>query len=196
MSRSTTKKLTLVAVLSAISFVLTIFPQVAIIPSASFLKIDFSIVPAFLALEWLGLGSAVWVLVIRTVLKLILFNEGPNTYIGLPVNLVLALTFVIIVWLVRKGQAKADKGPTAIWQGLAAVLSTLALTVMAFLVNIVWAIPLYARFANFDIAKFIGTKVYLWTMVVPFNLVEGLIWFIVSALIVTILSPFKKSFHS
>ncbi|NLS37880.1 ECF transporter S component [Fructobacillus tropaeoli] len=193
MTRNTTKKLTLVAVFSAISFALTIFPQIAIIPSASFLKIDFSIVPAFLAFSWLGLGSAVWVLVIRTLLKLILFNEGANTYIGMPVNLVIALTFLLVLAVMVKGEVR---WPKWLWQSVSAVIASVAMTVVAYLANIVWAIPLYARFANFDIAKFIGIKVYLWGMVVPFNLLEGLIWFIVSVMVVAILAPFKKSFRS
>ncbi|USS92233.1 ECF transporter S component [Fructobacillus americanaquae] len=193
MTRNTTKKLTLVAVFSAISFALTIFPQIAIIPSASFLKIDFSIVPAFLAFSWLGLGSAVWVLVIRTLLKLILFNEGANTYIGMPVNLVIALTFLLVVAAMVKVEVRLPKW---LWQSVSAVVAAFTMTVVAYLANIVWAIPLYARFANFDIAKFIGIKVYLWGMVVPFNLLEGLIWFIVSVMVVAILAPFKKSFRS
>lgn len=193
MTRNTTKKLTLVAVFSAISFALTIFPQIAIIPSASFLKIDFSIVPAFLAFSWLGIGSAVWVLVIRTLLKLILFNEGANTYIGMPVNLVIALTFLLVLAVMVKVEVR---WPKWLWQSVSAVIASVAMTVVAYLANIVWAIPLYARFANFDIAKFIGIKVYLWGMVVPFNLLEGLIWFIVSVMVVAILAPFKKSFRS
>lgn len=193
MTRNTTKKLTLVAVFSAISFALTIFPQIAIIPSASFLKIDFSIVPAFLAFSWLGLGSAVWVLVIRTLLKLIMFNEGANTYIGMPVNLVIALTFLLVLAVMVKVEVR---WPKWLWQSVSAVIASVAMTVVAYLANIVWAIPLYARFANFDIAKFIGIKVYLWGMVAPFNLLEGLIWFIVSVMVVAILAPFKKSFRS
>ncbi|GAP02587.1 hypothetical protein FPFC_020340 [Fructobacillus pseudoficulneus] len=193
MTRNTTKKLTLVAVLSAISFALTIFPQVVIIPSASFLKIDFSIVPAFLALEWLGLSSATYVLLIRTVLKLLLFNEGVNTYIGLPVNLLIGLTFIFFI----AGMQKVEiKWPKWLWQTVSVAVASVAMTIMAYLVNIVWAIPLYARFANFDIAKFIGIKVYLWGMVVPFNLLEGVIWFVVSAIVVAVLKPFKKSFRS
>ncbi|CAK1227120.1 ECF transporter S component [Fructobacillus evanidus] len=193
MTRNTTKKLTLVAIFSAISFALTIFPQIAIIPSASFLKIDFSIVPAFLAFSWLGFGSAVWVLVIRTLLKLILFNEGANTYIGTPVNLVIALTFLLVLAAMAKVEVR---WPKWLWQSISAVVASVSMTVVAYLANIVWAIPLYASFANFDIAKFIGVKVYLWGMVVPFNLLEGLIWFIVSVMVVAILAPFKKSFRS
>lgn len=43
-----TRRLTVIALLAAISFVLMIFPQFPLIPGASFLKIDFSFVPVLL----------------------------------------------------------------------------------------------------------------------------------------------------
>jgi len=82
-----TQRLTLIAILSAISFSLMIFPQFPIVPGADFLKVDFSIVPVMIALYWLGLSAAISTIVIRTILKLVLANEGVNTYLGLPVNI-------------------------------------------------------------------------------------------------------------
>ena len=49
--------------------------------------------------------------------------------------------------------------------------------------NYVYAVPLYAKFANFDIGKILGLSNYLMTMVLPFNLIEGVI-FSVSFLVV------------
>ena len=43
--------------------------------------------------------------------------------------------------------------------------------------NYVYAVPLYAKFANFDIGKILGLSNYLMTMVLPFNLIEGVIFF-------------------
>lgn len=71
-----TQHLTLIAILSAISFGLMLFPQVPLIPGADFLKLDFSIVPVLLAGYWLNVTAAMWVVILRTVLKLILANEG------------------------------------------------------------------------------------------------------------------------
>ena len=48
--------------------------------------------------------------------------------------------------------------------------------------NYIYAVPLYAKFANFDIAQFIGLYKYLFAMVVPFNLLEGLIFAVAFAL--------------
>ncbi|GMA70678.1 hypothetical protein GCM10025879_19240 [Leuconostoc litchii] len=91
------QRTTLIAILSAISFGLMLFPQVPIIPGADFLKLDFSIIPVVIGLYWLNYTSAVWIILLRTLLKLILANEGVNTYLGLPVNLIVILTFITVM---------------------------------------------------------------------------------------------------
>ena len=76
-----------------------LFPQLPLIPGADFLKLDFSIVPIIIALSWLGMTAAIWVVFLRTILKLILANEGVNTYLGLPVNVAVVLTFILVLGL-------------------------------------------------------------------------------------------------
>lgn len=49
--------------------------------------------------------------------------------------------------------------------------------------NFVYAIPLYAKFAHFDINQIFGGSKYLMTMVVPFNLLEGAIFSVSFAVI-------------
>ena len=63
------------------------------------------------------------------------------------------------------------------------VVGTVLLTVAMVILNYIYAVPLYAKFANFDIAQFIGLYKYLFAMVVPFNLLEGLIFALAFALI-------------
>ncbi|MFC4760459.1 ECF transporter S component [Fructobacillus durionis] len=193
MTHHATKRLTILAALTAISFALTIFPKIAILPAASFLKIDFSIVPVFLALSWYGLSSAVLVLVVRTILKIVIFNEGVNTYIGMPVNLAVAIAFVLAIALIWKVQV-LSKYPF-LKQVLALIAAMALMTLVAIMMNIIWAIPLYSSMAHFDIAKFIGIKVYLWGMVLPFNLIEGIVWYVASYATLSVLAPFKKVFQ-
>ena len=73
MSNSKTRRLTLIAMLSAISFVLS-YPmfQFPLVPSASFLKIDFTILPILIGLFMLGLSSAFAILIIRSLLWLLI----------------------------------------------------------------------------------------------------------------------------
>ncbi|MDF7626834.1 ECF transporter S component [Lactobacillaceae bacterium L1_55_11] len=193
MNHLRTRQVTVISILAAVSFVLMIVPQFSLIPGATFLKFDFSIVPAVLALYWMNFGAALWVLILRTVLKLILFNEGVNTYLGLPINLAVALTFIGLLALVlphfeRQGQWAA--------KGLALVVTTVGITVVAILVNLWIAIPLYQEFAHFDIKKILGLGPYLWGMVLPFNLLQGILWNFASGLVVALLLPFRKNFKS
>ena len=92
-----TRKLTLVAVLSALSFILMFYQFSFLI---DFFKIDLSIIAILLALVLLDFKSAVWVTLIRSVLKLALNNKGLETLIGLPINIIGVLVFVLVfAWI-------------------------------------------------------------------------------------------------
>lgn len=73
-----TRKMALIAILSAVSFLL-MYLKFPLIPSASFLEIDFSIIPILIGMLVLDLGSAFSILLIRTVLKFLFNNNGPST---------------------------------------------------------------------------------------------------------------------
>ncbi|MFZ1521172.1 MAG: ECF transporter S component, partial [Lactococcus raffinolactis] len=91
-----TRKLVLIAMLAAISFILMIFPQFPLIPAADFLKVEFSIIPILVGLYLFDLPAAFLILVLRSVLKLLLNNEGVSTWIGLPLNIVAVGSFLLI----------------------------------------------------------------------------------------------------
>ena len=186
-SHTRTQRLTLIAILSAMSFGLMLFPQLPLIPGADFLKLDFSIVPVLIAGYWIGLTAALWTVILRTLLKLILANEGVNTYLGLPVNLGAIVVFaVILFWIMPQFDAK--KIGRAV---LAIVAATIGLTLAGVVMNWLIAVPLYAKFALFDIAKMIGLGQYFIAMVIPFNIAQGVIWGIASFAILAVLQPLR-----
>ena len=78
---------------------------------------------------------------------------------------------------------------------LATIVGTISLSITMVLVNYVYAIPLYARFMNYDISKTLGLVHYLAAMVAPFNLIEGVIWAIAFGLIYTLLQPILKKYE-
>lgn len=172
MSNSKTRRLTLIAMLSAISFVLS-YPmfQFPLVPSASFLKIDFTILPILIGLFMLGLSSAFAVLVIRSLLWLLLNSDGVNTYIGLPMNIVAITVFVLVLWFFLRQKFSLRN------YILAALFGTLALTAVMVALNYIYAVPLYSMFAHFDIATMFpgGISAYIGAVIV-FNLLEGLIY--------------------
>ena len=181
-----TRKLAIVAVLSALSFLLMLYELPLI---TEFLKLDFSIIPILLALVVLDLKSSLAVLLIRSVLKLALNNNGVGTLIGLPMNILAVAVFVCVfslLWKKRKSLFDYVK---------ASLVATLGLTVTMIVLNVIYAVPLFARFAGFDIYKTYGLSKYLLTMIVPFNLLEGVIWAIVFWLIYTLLQPVLKRYE-
>ncbi|MDR0898735.1 MAG: ECF transporter S component [Lactobacillaceae bacterium] len=151
--------------LSVISFLLMIQPKIPLIPDAPFLTLDLSTVIILLIQAFFGFKNAVIGLTYRSILHLIFLNAGATTLIGLPVNFLASLVFMGVVFLLRK--------KNIVLQVLAA---TIALTVAMAITNLLFAIPAYAAFANFDISKVFGTTKYLVYMIVPFNLIEGIVW--------------------
>lgn len=182
-----TRKMALAAILSAVSFLLMFYKIPLVI---DFFKLDFSIIPILLALVLLGYKYSIMVVLpIRTVLDFAFNNSGVNTMIGLPINTVAVAVFVSVFALLW------TKKRTWLSFGLASLLGTVALTLSMVAVNFFYAIPLYARFANIDIAGSIGTVKYLSTMVVPFNLLEGVIWALAFGLVYRVLTPLLQNYE-
>ena len=70
-----TRRLSTIAILSAISFVLMYF-DFPLLPAASFLKIEFSILPVLVGLVVMDLPAALGILLLRSLLKLLLNSQG------------------------------------------------------------------------------------------------------------------------
>lgn len=180
-----TRKMALIAILSAVSFLL-MYLRFPLIPTASFLEVDFSIIPILLGLVVLDLKSSFAILMVRTLLKFLLNNNGPSTVIGLPMNIAAVGMFVLamaFIWNKRK---------TTKDYILASVVGTVGSTLVMLVLNYVYAVPVYATFANFDIAKILGVGNYLFAMVLPFNLLQGVLFSIIFYGVYRILKPRLK----
>ncbi|MDR0297341.1 MAG: ECF transporter S component [Streptococcaceae bacterium] len=167
-----TRKLVYIALLSAISFVLSYqMFQFPLFPAADFLKVDFTILPILIGLFMLGLPSAFAILVIRSILWFLLNSQGVNTWIGLPMNMVAVAVFMLLFWVFLRNKFSLRN------YLLGAILGTLALTAAMLLLNYIYAIPLYSIFAHFDIKTMFPGGVSLYMLVVlGFNLLEGAIY--------------------
>lgn len=166
---SKTRRLVLIAILSAVSFLLMFF-SFSIVPGADFLKVEFSIIPALIGLIMMDLKSAYAIIILRSLLKLILNNSGVNDFIGLPMNII-ALGLFVTVFALLWNHKRTRKNYI-----VASIVAGFVLTAAMLLLNYFYAIPLYAKFANFDIGQFIGIAKYMLAMVLPFNLIQSLIF--------------------
>lgn len=186
-----TRRLTVIALLAAISFVLMVFPQFPLIPGATFLKIDFSFVPVLIGALMLDLKSGYAILILRSLLKVLLNNSGVNDYIGLPMNIVAMGVLLTVIMLMVGHRELTVKRFIA-----GSILVTVGLTLAMVILNYVYAVPLYAMFANFDIKATIGLGTYLLWMVIPFNLIEGIILTAVAGLVFVALRRVITNTHS
>lgn len=186
-----TRRLTVIALLTAISFVLMVFPQFPLIPGATFLKIDFSFVPVLIGALMLDLKSGYAILILRSLLKVLLNNSGVNDYIGLPMNIVAMGVLLTVIMLMVGHRELTVKRFIA-----GSILGTVGLTLAMVILNYVYAVPLYAMFANFDIKATIGLGTYLLWMVIPFNLIEGIILTAVAGLVFVALRRVITNTHS
>ena len=183
-----TRKLATIAILSALSFLLMFF-DFPILPGTDFLKLEFSILPILLGLVMLDLSGAFYILLLRSLLKLVLNNQGVNTYIGLPMNIVAFAVFVLAIAFVWQKKRNIRN------YLLASGLATLSMTLVMIILNYIYAVPLYAKFANFNISKNIGLVNYLLAIVTPFNILQGLAFSLAFWLLYSCLKPILKKYE-
>lgn len=186
MSTQHTRRLAYISILAALSFLLMQF-QVSPLPAISFLKFDFSIIPMLLALVIFDLKTAWLVLLVRSSLNLVI-SFTPETIIGTPMNIIALGTFMTVLAVFWRKQADTRT------YLIASCVGNLLMTLAVVLVNIYYAVPAYATFANYDINKYIGMDVYIYTGVIPFNLIQGSAFALSFYLIYLATKPILKKF--
>ena len=184
-----TRKMAYIAILGSISFLLMFFSFSIPFGGVTFLKVEFSIIPILLGLVLTDTQGAVCILILRSLLKLLLNNTGVETYIGLPMNMLMVVTFVLAFAWIWKKQPSRNRFI------LAGIVGTVTSTLVMLALNLFYAIPLYAAFAGFDIAKSIGIGTYLSASILPFNLVQGLLYTIAFASVLAMLQPILKGYE-
>lgn len=133
-----TQKLVMTGMLAAVAGVLMSL-EISMPMMPVFYKIDFSDVPAVIALFSMGPGPAICIEVIKILIKLI--TVGTNSmYVGELANLLGIILFVVPIWLIYKKMGKTRKGAiTALAMDL-----PIRIAFSCFL-NACITIPLYAK---------------------------------------------------
>jgi riboflavin transporter FmnP len=149
------------------------FLQFPIIPAFPFLKVDLSIVPVIIGMYTVGFTAGAGVLLLRSVIHLF-FAHDITTLIGLPMNIMAMLIFIIGIYIFSK-DSKKIVGKNFF---IGSVVGVLSLTVIATILNVIYAMPLYSALMNFTLPTS-----YIIQGVIPFNLIQGVILVLVSAVI-------------
>ncbi|MDR1013256.1 MAG: ECF transporter S component [Lactobacillales bacterium] len=176
-------RLLLVTIFAAIATGLMIFAQIPMF--GGFMKLDCSVISIIIILYILGLKDAFLVLFLRSILKLII-NGELISYIGMPMNIIAIASFILAIWYFQPEIAKFTLQKFII----GGVVGTYLLTFIMIILNIVYALPLYEKVINFKLANMnMSIKQWVLLMTLPFNLIQGIVWTGISALVLTLLQP-------
>ncbi len=190
-----TKVLVKVSVLGAISFLLMLF-DFPLWFAPSFLKFDFSDVPALIGSFALGPFAGVLVQLVKNLLNLAL--EGTDTAaVGELANFVVGSIFVFTAGFFYH-RNKSFKNAV-----IGMVAGIIAMTISISIINYYVMIPLYAKIFGWPIEQIValGTAVNKFVVdfktlilfaVVPFNLVKGILVTLVTTLLYKRVSPILR----
>ena len=191
----TTRKMTSIAILSALAFVLMLMEFLPpFVPE--FLKLDFSEIPVLIGAFAFGPLSAVMIELIKNLLHLTVTQTAG---VGELANFLIGSFFAGSAGLVYR-YMKNRKGAI-----LAMAVGVLIMTTAASLLNYYVLLDIYARFWTMDAIIGMGTAVnsritdkgslILWAFI-PFNLVKATAVSVITGLIYKPLSPILHGKHS
>jgi len=182
MKKSSTRLLTIIGMMSAVSFGLYALeiPAAFLFPAAPYLKIDFSDIPAVMTGIIGGPIAGVMVLFIKNLLHFLLISKE-SAGIGEIANFFAGLAFTMpIIILYRKSGFKLT------W--LTLILATVSVTVTMFIINYYIIFPIYGIPRE-------GSIELLITVFTPFNILRGMLLSIALVLLFPrVSSLLKKSF--
>lgn len=182
MSKSKTRMLIAIAMLSSISFVLMLlaFP-LPVLPA--YLKVDFSDIPALIAAITMGPIAGILVAFLKNVLDWLFSGSPTGVPVGHMANFVTSILFLTPVYLIYR-KASSSKG---IIYGL--VSGSLSMAIGMSILNYFVFLPMYAYFLNFPMET--GTALFNSIIfgILPFNLIKGLLVTIVMIVLFKRIKP-------
>lgn len=161
-----------IAMLGALSFVIMLlnFPLPGF---PSFLKIDFSDVPALVATITMGPLAGILVELLKNVLEWIYVGSPTGVPVGQMANFSTGVLFILPVYYVYN-RFHSTKGLI-----LGLIASTLSMTIGMAILNFIAFIPMYAYFMNFQLDAYETIVLGI----VPFNILKGIMLIIIVLLL-------------
>lgn len=167
-----------IALLGAVAFVL-MFIDFPVLPAAPFLKIDFGDVPALLGTFALGPIAGIIIEAIKVILYT-LFRGSASAMIGEVANFTIGAVWVLTAgFIYKRGKTKKN----AI---LGLISGVIALTIFAVICNYYVFLPLYQNIVPSLDATTIN---YMLTIIIPFNLIKGVMASLITMALYKKISP-------
>ncbi|MCG3089971.1 ECF transporter S component [Sporosarcina cyprini] len=181
MSNKKLRKMILIAMLGSISTVLMQlnFPLPALPP---FLKVDFSEIPAVLAIMTMGPIAGISVELLKNVLYWFMSGSPTGVPVGEIANFTTGVLFIMPIYYIFK-RVQSTKGLTA---GL--IIGTVSMAVGMSVLNYAVFLPMYSYFLNMP--PYVGDAMFdvIVKGILPFNLIKG-------ALLMVVFLLLYKSLH-
>ncbi|WP_339249942.1 ECF transporter S component [Sporosarcina sp. FSL W8-0480] len=176
MNNKKLRKMILIAMLGSISTVLMQlnFPLPAL---PSFLKIDFSEIPAVLAIMTMGPVAGIAVELLKNVLHWFLSGSPTGVPVGEMANFVTGILFIMPIYFIFN-KIKSTKGLTV---GL--IVGTASMAIGMSVLNYAVFLPMYVYFLNMP--PYTGDAMFnvIVLGILPFNLIKGIMLMVVSLLL-------------
>ncbi|MDO4681040.1 MAG: ECF transporter S component [Aerococcus sp.] len=196
-----TQKLITIALMGAVAFILMWF-AFPVIPTAPFLKVDFSDIPVLLTTFLYGPVGGSAVIVIRGVVHYIQTGGDMGLPIGDAASVLASLAFMWPVYHILQQTYFTPNKETG-HEGLhsnhfkrvftAYGLGTLAMVVVMSVLNYFVITPFYVKVMNFPIPDM---NLYILSAVIPFNFIKGVAISIASHVVLRYLLPIiSKRLH-
>ena len=182
-----------VALLGAISGILMAFIKFPLPFFPPFMEIDFAEIPAIIAGFGFGPMYGFLVVIIKILVKLVLYGTT-TSYIGELSNIIVSSTFVITASLIYKQRKTVGNAIFALSMGV--ILMSITATVSNYYVifplyNL--DIPEYAKVFNSINPLVKNTFTFLMIVIVPFNIIKGVLASIISILVFKPIKPYLKN---
>ncbi|NLP35380.1 MAG: ECF transporter S component [Clostridiales bacterium] len=197
-SLTSTRGLTTIAMLSAISVILMLF-EIPLWFAPSFYEIDLSEVPVLIGAFALGPVAGVVIEFIKILLNLII-NGTVTAFVGEFANLLIGCALVVPAAMLYQSK-KTRKSAT-----IGLIIGTVFMTAVGSVLNAYLLLPVFAKAFNMPMEALIemGTAVnpniqslsgFILLAVTPFNLLKGIIVSLVTLLLYKRVSRIIKGFH-
>jgi riboflavin transporter FmnP len=176
MKKNKVKALVSISMLSSIAYILMLvnFP---IPPFPTFLKIDFSDLPALIGALIFGPLAGILVELIKNVLDYFMTGSETGVPVGHFANFVSGLLFILPTYYIYN-KLKTKKGMT-----VALVVGTCLMSVIMSVLNYFVLLPAYTFFLNMPVMSGPEIGQYIVAGILPFNLVKGVAMSIVFMLL-------------
>lgn len=170
MKNNKVQKMVSVSMFAAMGLVLQ-YLAFPIMPTFSFLKVDFSDIPVMLSMFLFGPSTGILTAFIRSFLHLITTGLSPDNIVGDVASFLATVIFTLPVYaFFRKSKSAKSKG-------IGLVLGVLFMTTFMSIANYTVITPLYLKFFQMGADEFLGMSLGTYVMIgiLPFNLIKGTI---------------------